>query len=156
MNSSSPKQHFALARREAGTSGNYWDWPIARGSAEVLRLTGRATEAIDLARTGIDAILPRERATMLTELAAALLAAGDHESAVAHADQAQLIAAEHGHRLYQISALHVLADAYEAEGDRAAAGDARFRAAGLAKPVAAEVEPALRKLVIELRSAQQG
>ena len=149
------EEHFARARQAAGTTGNYWDWSIARGTAHMLRMTGRLAEAIELAETGLDAVLPRERAKMQTELAAALLAAGDHHGAIEHADQAQLVAGRHGHRMHQIAALRTLAHAHEAAGDQHSAQDADKRAAELSKPLPVEIERFLRALLDELKTARE-
>jgi tetratricopeptide (TPR) repeat protein len=149
------EQYFTQARDEAGVAGNYWDNAIVRGTVELLRMTGRPAEAADLAGTRIDAVLPRERAKMLTELAAALLALDDRQSAIERAGQAERVAGQYGHRLHQISALYVLADAHEAAGDRNAAQEARYRAAELSEPVPAEIGPTLRRLVTELDKSEE-
>lgn len=148
-------EHLERARDAAGTSGNYWDWSIVRGFAELLRRSGRAGDAVELATTGVDALLPRERSAIRAELAAALLAIGDYRGAVERADQAQLIAGQHGHRLHQIAALRTLADAYEAAGEKGNAQHARTSAIELSTPVPAEIEPTLRRLVTELDSAPE-
>ena len=149
------EQHFVAARKAAGSTRNYWDWAIAGGTAELLRMTGRPAAAVELATTGIDAELPRERSMMRVELAAGLLAMGDHQGAIERASQGRLIAEEYGHRLQELGALHVLADAYEAAGDRAAAREARDRVAERSEPVPPEVGKALHRLVIELESAEE-
>ncbi len=149
------ERRFAEARKAAGTTGNYWDWSIARGTSALLRMTGRPEEAAELAAAGVNAELPRERSKMHAELAAALLAMGDHQGAIEHAEQAQRIAEQFGHRLHRVSALRTLADAHEAAGDRTAAQDARTRAAELTEPVPAEIGPTLRRLVVELESAEE-
>ncbi|HEY4018023.1 MAG TPA: BTAD domain-containing putative transcriptional regulator [Pseudonocardiaceae bacterium] len=148
-------QHFTKARKMAGTIGNYWDWSIARGTAELLRMTGRPAEAAELAAPGINAELPRERSKMHAELAAALAAMEEHQGAIEHARQAVLIAERHHHRLHQVGALHVLADAYEGAGDPRAARDTRNRASELSEPVPADIGDTLRGLAIELASSEE-
>jgi DNA-binding SARP family transcriptional activator len=150
----SAAEHLAQARKAAGTTGSYWDWSIVRGEAELRRLTGRPHEAVALATNGINAALPRERAEMRTELAAALLAIGDHHGAVEQACQAELIASQYGLRLYQVKALHAVADAYAAGGQPDNARAARARAAELSRPVPSEIGPTLHRLVTALDSEQ--
>jgi DNA-binding SARP family transcriptional activator len=149
------ERHFAQAREMTGTNRSYWDWSIVAGTAELLRRSGRPAEAAELAATGIDAELPRERAKIHTELALALLAVGDHRGAMEHARQAESLAGQHGHRLYQVGALRTLADACEAAGDREGARDARERAVGLSRPAPAELGSRLRALVVALESSEE-
>ena len=149
------EDHFTQARKAAGTAGNYWDASIIRGTSTILRLSGRAAEAAELAATGLKAELPRERSEVHTELAAALLATGDHQGAIEQARQGSLLAEQYGYRLYQINALHTLADAHDTAGDRAAARGARNRATELTEPVPAEFGPTLRRLVAELGSSEE-
>ncbi|HEV3355166.1 MAG TPA: BTAD domain-containing putative transcriptional regulator [Pseudonocardiaceae bacterium] len=149
------EDHFTQARKAAGTAGNYWDASIIRGTSAILRLSDRPAEAAELAATGLKAELPRERSEVHTELAAALLATGDHQGAIEHARQAWSIAEQYGYRLYQIDALHMLADACEAAGDEAAAADTRTRATALTEPMPAEIGPTLRRLVAELESSEE-
>lgn len=150
------EDHFAQARQAAGTAGNYWHWAIARGTAAVLRETGRLDEAARLATTGIEAELPRERAQMHVELAATLLALGEAQGAVEQARQAAQIAGEYGYRLHQVDALELLAEAYDAVGDVAAAQLAHTEATELTEPVPAEIGPTLRRLLADLESAEEG
>ena len=149
------EDHFAQARRAAGTAGNYWDWAIARGTVAVLRETGRLQEAAELAATGINAELPREQSKMRIELAATLLAMGDADGAVEHATQAARIAGEHHYRLHQVDALQLLAEAYDAVGDVAAAQLAHTESIRLMQPIPADIGPTVRRLLADLEAAEE-
>ncbi|HEX3778378.1 MAG TPA: BTAD domain-containing putative transcriptional regulator [Pseudonocardiaceae bacterium] len=139
-------RHFAEARTLADPGKSYWHWAIIRGSSEVCRRSGRLAEANELAANAIDAPLPRERAQVLTELAAILLAKGDHQGAVENAETAARIAQDYGHRIDRINALGTLALAHASAGDPAAAENSRTLAAEITEPVPAEIESILARL----------
>lgn len=149
------EQYFSQAREEAGTTGNYWDVAIDKSVVELLRLTGRPAQAAELAFTRIGVDLPRERATMLTRLAAARLAMGDSHGAIEHARRAELIGEQFGYRLHRVDALRVLADAQHEAGDHAAAQNARKLAAELTQLVPSTIESTLRRLVAELVQSEE-
>jgi tetratricopeptide (TPR) repeat protein len=118
-------------------------------------MTGRPAEAAELAATGINAELPREQSRMRTALASALLATGDYQGAIEHSREAGLIAEQHGHRLQQIGALHVLANAREAAGDHTSAQEAHDRAIARSQRLPIEIEQTLRGLVGELELSEE-
>jgi DNA-binding SARP family transcriptional activator len=148
------EQCFAEASTAAGTAGSHWEWSIARGTAELFRRTGRAAEAIELAKSGVEAELPRERTRMRAELAAALLSARQCQDAIEQAQQALLIAQEHDYRLFQVGALRTLADAHEQAGNQATAQAERNWAADLSEPASAQIRLRLGNLIAELESAE--
>jgi DNA-binding SARP family transcriptional activator/tetratricopeptide (TPR) repeat protein len=125
---SAAADHFATARSDTVSVVRHWNSPAARGLAECHRRTGRLDLAVSVVAEAVLDPRPRERGRTHAELAKIHLARGDHQTALAHAEQAVEIGHAHGYRLDEARGLRTAGDLRSLIGDEETARVLRARA----------------------------